>query len=131
MALPDLVDAPWYKAVAALPGLFMKGIGIGDLFAVKKGLDQIDPSLPIGPILDNFETAISLPEYLPDEKEMEILLAAILEHLASGRITPLVITISRSVRGGFTPPDVCETYERKLLKGLSSVLGNIIVQYDL
>jgi len=128
--ITTLMEGPWYSAIGAIPGLFARGVGPLDLYKVYTVVSKLGPEVSMADIIVNFELAIGLPEHRASSVEIHNSLQVIKNLIAANIIQPVLITVARSVRGGFTPPDVGTQVEKHLLNGLREVLGDFILRYD-
>jgi len=48
----------------------------------------------------------------------------------AGGFRPALVTIARSVEGGYTPPEVSVRVEKRLIRILKSALGEIALRND-
>ncbi len=128
--IASLLTGPWYAGLAALPRLFRLGVGPRDLYKVYAAVEKMPPETPLDTIITNFEYAIGLPEHLSSQAEIDRILEAMDTFLTSGGFRPALVTIARSVEGGYTPPEVCARVEKRLIRILRNALGRIALRYD-
>jgi|GEM_PF-2385122 len=128
--IASLLTGPWYAGLAALPRLFRLGVGPRDLYKVYAAVEKMPPETLLDTIITNFEYAIGLPEHLSSQAEIDRILEAMDTFLTSGGFRPALVTIARSVEGGYTPPEVCARVEKRLIRILRNALGRIALRYD-
>jgi len=128
--ITTLMEGSWYSAIGAVLGLFRRGVGPLDLYKIYAVISKLGTEVSMADIIANFELAIGLPEHRASSMEIQEALHALEGLIASNTIQPVLITVARSVRGGFTPQDVCPQVEKSLLNVLQEVLGDFTLRYD-
>jgi len=128
--ITTLMEGPWYASIGAVFRLFQRGVGPIDIYKVYTVTNKLGPEVSMAEIVTNFELAIGLPEHLAIPEEIQETLLVIKNLISSNTIQPDLITVARSVRGGFTPQDVCPQVEKSLLNVLQEVLGDFTLRYD-
>ena len=73
---------------------------------------------------------ISLPHHTSSEGEVDRMISQVIDLISDTQMEPDVVTISRSVGTGFTPEDVWERVECKLVDALKSQLEGLKVGYN-
>jgi len=124
------LEGPWYSTIAAIPGLFSRGVGPFDLYKVYGVVEKLDPELATADIISNLAVAVGLPEHLAEVREIDVTIGMIKNLIASKTIRPALITVARSVSDGFPPSEDLPRIEGPLMNALREVLDVSIVQYD-
>ena len=67
----------------------------------------------------------SFPVHRPSEEEIRVLVAGFRDRLAAAKLTPAIITISRSAQSGFVLGDRVDEIEKLVIETLRELYGNL------
>ena len=133
-ALTSAVEALGALRILELPRalytLFERGLGLGDLYALYRILGKADTSASIDVLLEDGRQVVGLPEHRAGKAGFARTAAALADLLRSGSVQPVLITIARSARDGFTPPESVRAIEAVLSRELADALGDFELRYD-
>lgn len=130
-AVATLAEGPWSEQPGAVLRLWRRGVGPLDLLVLQRVLGRLPEGYGTRSLLENGRLLVGLPEHTrvaPDEVRDRA--RALADLLRSGAVSPSLVTLSRSVHDGFTPPGEWPAIEWAVLRELLDVLGNVPVRFD-
>ncbi len=130
-AVATLSEGPWSEQPRAAFRLWRRGVGPFEIVELHRILGSLPPSYPSSGLLENGRLLVGLPEHtgVPTD-EVRARARALADLLRGGSVSPVLITIARSVEDGFTPRDEWPRIEWAVLLALFDVLGNVPVRFD-
>lgn len=128
-ALGALAEGPSLAWPGALAELWRRGIGASALYDLVAILWRAEPGAR-GSLLADGRQLVGLPESAAGEAEVRRTAALLAELITVHGLRPALVTIARSVRDGFTPPDRWPAIEWTLIRALAGALPGARVGFD-
>ncbi len=110
--------------------LWRFGIGLGELLGLARILERITPDASLETLLEDGRNLVGLPEFTADAQSIQQTASQLGALLKSGAVRPMLISISRSGRDGYTPLEDWPAIEWQLLRAINRAVDELEVHFD-